>query len=102
MDMKQYQKWIKEHSQQQKPAAQEKQSTKYARQIWAIIAELERRYKLTQDALFLDLMRAGINYAAARALESYDDGARSAAGGFSPEELVDPSNPDSPTWYDMI
>lgn len=101
MDMKQYKAWIMEHA-KQKPAAQEKQSAKYARQIWTIIAELERRYQLTQDRLFTDLMRAGINYAAARALESYDDGARSATGAYPPEALTDPSNPDSPTWYDMM
>ena len=79
-----------------------KASERAAQRAAWIIKELDRRYRITQDALFLDLMRAGIEYAAARALETYDDGVRTAGGAFTPEELTDPSNPDSPTLYDMI
>lgn len=79
-----------------------KASERAAQRAAWIIKELDRRYNITRDALFLDLMRAGIEYAAARALETYDDGARSTTGTIPPEALTDPSNPDSPTWYDMI
>lgn len=65
-----------------------KNSEKAAHRAQWIIKELDRRYHITQDALFLDLMRAGIEYAAARALETYDDGARTARGAFTPEELT--------------
>ena len=57
-----------------------KQSEKALQRVRWIIGELDRRYHVTQDALFLDLMRAGIEYAAARALETYDDGTQHAAG----------------------
>lgn len=79
-----------------------KQSERAAQRAAWIIKELDRRYHITSDALFLDLMRAGIEYAAARALETYDEGTRTAAGAYPPEALTDPSNPDSPTWYDMM
>lgn len=51
-----------------------KKSDQYAAQAAAIIKELDRRYHITRDALFTDLLQAGINYAAARWLEGMDSG----------------------------
>ena len=42
----------------------------------AIIAELDRRYRITQDALFIDLLQCGIEYAAAEYLEAQEQNSK--------------------------
>ena len=67
-------------------------SEKYLQQAGAIIRELDRRYHITRDRLFIDLLQCGINYAAAQWLEAMPKPA-------SP--YTNPSDPDnSPMWSD--